>query len=78
VHADESVANAKKPLTMYFGPHDVFLAIWNLYADKLFYCSFLPQLQLSRLHSNPFWIIKVIFRLKVVSHLFLQVLARIL
>ncbi len=27
VHADESVANAKKPLTMYFGPHDVFLAI---------------------------------------------------
>ncbi len=21
------VANAKKPLTMYFGPHDVFLAI---------------------------------------------------
>lgn len=27
VHADESVAKAKKPLTMYFGPHNVFLAI---------------------------------------------------
>jgi len=27
VHADESVAKAKKPLTMYFGPHDVFLAV---------------------------------------------------
>lgn len=27
VNADESVANAKKPLTMYFGPFNVFLAI---------------------------------------------------
>lgn len=27
VHADESVDKAKKPLTMYFGPYDVFLAI---------------------------------------------------
>jgi divalent metal cation (Fe/Co/Zn/Cd) transporter len=27
VHADEAVDKAKKPLTMYFGPHDVFLAI---------------------------------------------------
>lgn len=27
VHADEAVDNAKKPLTMYFGPNNVFLAI---------------------------------------------------
>lgn len=27
VHADKSVDKAKKPLTMYFGPHEVFLAI---------------------------------------------------
>jgi cation diffusion facilitator family transporter len=27
VHADEAVDKAKKPLTMYFGPRDVFLAI---------------------------------------------------
>lgn len=27
VHADEAVDKAKKPLTMYFGPHNVFLAI---------------------------------------------------
>ncbi|SFB01394.1 cation diffusion facilitator family transporter [Algoriphagus aquimarinus] len=27
VHADEAVEKAKKPLTMYFGPHNVFLAI---------------------------------------------------
>jgi cation diffusion facilitator family transporter len=27
VHADESVDKARKPLTMYFGPHDVLLAI---------------------------------------------------
>ncbi len=27
VHADEAVDKAKKPLTMYFGPHNIFLAI---------------------------------------------------